>query len=82
MHKGARTDLCGGRGVTRVPTATSDRAVMGPHAQKRHAQQMLCNLRPVRRCDAWFPTRNSSPKLKGPKDAAKESDQGAERETD
>ena len=22
MHKGARTDLCGGRGVTRVPTAT------------------------------------------------------------
>jgi hypothetical protein len=24
MHKGARTDLCGGRGVTRVPTATRD----------------------------------------------------------
>jgi hypothetical protein len=23
MHKGARTDLCGGRGVTRVPTATA-----------------------------------------------------------
>jgi hypothetical protein len=22
MHRGARTDLCGGRGVTRVPTAT------------------------------------------------------------
>ena len=22
MHQGARTDLCGGRGVTRVPTAT------------------------------------------------------------
>ena len=22
MHKGARTDPCGGRGVTRVPTAT------------------------------------------------------------
>jgi hypothetical protein len=22
MHKGARTDLCGGREVTRVPTAT------------------------------------------------------------
>ena len=22
MHKGARTDLCGGRGVTRAPTAT------------------------------------------------------------
>jgi hypothetical protein len=25
MHKGARTDLCGGRGVTRVPTATRKR---------------------------------------------------------
>jgi hypothetical protein len=23
MHKGARTDPCGGRGVTRVPTATN-----------------------------------------------------------
>jgi hypothetical protein len=22
MHKGARTDLCGGRGATHVPTAT------------------------------------------------------------
>ncbi len=25
MHKGARTDPCGGRGVTRVPTATRNR---------------------------------------------------------
>jgi len=25
MHKGARTDPCGGRGVTRVPTATRRR---------------------------------------------------------
>ena len=24
MHQGARTDLCGGRGATRVPTATDD----------------------------------------------------------
>ena len=30
--------------------------VVGPYAQKRHAQQMLRNLHPIRRCDAWFPT--------------------------
>src|SRR6476659_1799366 len=46
-----------------LPASQSDRAVVGPHAQKRHAQQMLRNLRPIRQCDAWFPTRNSSPKL-------------------
>jgi transposase len=34
----------------------SDRAVVGPHAQKRHAQQMLRDLRSIRRCDAWFPS--------------------------
>ena len=26
MHKGARTDLCGGRGATHVPTATAKRS--------------------------------------------------------
>ena len=26
----------------------------GAHAQKRHSQQVLRNLRPVRRCDAQF----------------------------
>src|SRR6516165_10522992 len=36
MHKGARPDLCGGRGATRVPTATlkmpsSQEAAMQPH---------------------------------------------------
>jgi transposase len=38
-----------------LPASQSDRAVVGPHAQKRHAQQMLRHMRPIRRCDAWFP---------------------------
>ena len=29
MHKGARTDLCGGRGATHVPTATAKRLHFG-----------------------------------------------------
>src|SRR5215472_18338541 len=49
MHKGARTDPCGGRGVTRVPTAThpsadssrSERPVrVGPFLT------LLCHRRP------------------------------------
>jgi transposase len=35
----------------------------GPHASKRHAQQNLRNLRPIRRCDARFPARKSTPQL-------------------
>jgi hypothetical protein len=31
-----------------LPASQSDRAVVGPHAQKRHAQQMLRNMRPIR----------------------------------
>ena len=38
-----------------LPASESDRAVVGPHAQKRHAQQMLRNMRPIRRCEAQFP---------------------------
>src|ERR1039458_6100709 len=38
-----------------LPALEPDRAVMGPDAQKRHAQQVLRNLRPIRRCDARFP---------------------------
>ena len=38
-----------------LSASQSDRAVVGPHAQKRHAQQMLRHMRPIRRCDAWFP---------------------------
>ncbi len=37
-----------------VVRTRADRTVMGPHAQKRHSQQVLRNLRPVRRCDAQF----------------------------
>ena len=32
-----------------LPASQSDRAVVGPHAQKRHAQQMLRHMRPIRR---------------------------------
>src|SRR6202795_2150928 len=46
-----------------LPASQSDRAAMGRHAQKRHAQQNLRNLRPIRRCDARFPARKSSPQL-------------------
>ena len=38
-----------------LPALEPDRAVMGPYAQKRHAQQVLRNLRPIRRCDARVP---------------------------
>ena len=40
-----------------LPALETDRTVMGPHAQKRHSQQVLRNLRPVRRCDAQFSAR-------------------------
>ena len=39
---------------TYCPHLEPDRTVMGPHAQKRHSQQVLRNLCPVRRCDAQF----------------------------
>src|SRR6516162_11149389 len=46
-----------------LPASQSDRAAMGPDAQKRYAQQMLRNLCAVRRCDARFPARTSSSQL-------------------
>jgi xanthine dehydrogenase YagR molybdenum-binding subunit len=49
-----------------LPAFEPDRAVMGPHAQTRHAQQVLRNLRPIRRCDARFFARKSSPELGRP----------------
>ena len=36
MHKGARPDLCGGRGVTRVPTATYVGRLLGSHYPSSH----------------------------------------------
>ena len=36
------------------PPPQPDRAVVSPDAQKCHPQQMLCNLRPIRQCDAPF----------------------------
>ena len=58
----ARAGMVGPAGTTHqaafhpnlLPPLEPDRAVMGPHAQKRHAQQVLRNLRPIRRCDAQF----------------------------
>ena len=38
-----------------LPALEPDRTVMGRDAQKRHAQQVLRNLRPICRCDARFP---------------------------
>src|SRR5665811_1887388 len=38
-----------------LPALEPDRTVMGGDAQKRHAQQVLRNLRPIRRCDARVP---------------------------
>ena len=38
-----------------LPASQSDRAAMGPDAQKRYAQQMLCNLRAIRRRTLGFP---------------------------
>src|SRR5450756_1008796 len=49
-----------------LPAFEPDRAVMGPHAQTRHAQQVLRNLRSICRCDARFPARKSSPELGQP----------------
>jgi transposase len=46
-----------------LPASQSDRKVVGPHAQKRHPQQNLCDLRPIRRRGARFPARQSSPQL-------------------
>ena len=37
-----------------LPASQPDRAAMGLHAQERHAQQMLCHMRPIRRRDARF----------------------------
>ena len=58
----ARAGMVGPAGTTHqaalhpnvLPALEPDRTVMGPHAQKRHSQQVLRNLRPVRRCDAQF----------------------------
>ena len=49
-----------------LPALEPDRTVMGPHAQKRHSQQVLRNLRPVRRCDAQFSAWKGSGELGGP----------------
>src|SRR5262249_159724 len=46
-----------------LPASQSDRAAMGPDAQKRYAQQMLCNLCAIHRRDARFPARTSSSQL-------------------
>src|SRR5262249_27714625 len=46
-----------------LPASQSDRAAMGPDAQKRYAQQMLCNLCAIRRRGARFPARTSSSQL-------------------
>ena len=58
----ARAGMVGPAGTTHqaalhpnvLPALEPDRTVMGPHAQKRHSQQVLRNLCPVRRCDAQF----------------------------
>jgi hypothetical protein len=49
-----------------LPAPQFDRTAMGPDAQKRYAQQMLCNLRAARRRDARFPARTSSSQLGAP----------------
>ena len=58
----ARAGMVGPAGTTHqaalhpnvLPALEPDRTVMGPHAQKRHSQQVLRNLCPVRRCDVSF----------------------------
>src|SRR4051812_12359701 len=58
----ARAGMVGPAGATHqaalhpnvLPALEPDRTVMGPHAQKRYAQQVLRNVRPIRRCDAQF----------------------------
>src|SRR4051812_8370709 len=49
-----------------LSASQSDRAAVGPHAQKCHAQQMLCNLRSIRRCGTQFSASNCSTELGGP----------------
>jgi Putative transposase len=54
MHKGARTDLCGGRGVTRVPTATRGLHLAGAGQRDCFPEQGdgLCHPVPLRGGDA------------------------------
>src|SRR5271155_758644 len=42
-------------GLTSFDVGGSASFLSAVHAQKRHAQQMLRNMRPIRRCDAQFP---------------------------
>src|SRR5207342_1116903 len=49
-----------------LPALEPDRAVVGRHAQARHAQQMLRDMHPIRRRDARFPAGNGSPQLGEP----------------
>ena len=45
MHQGARTDPCGGRGATRVPTATRDKSELTARnseaSQQRHWRRRI-----------------------------------------
>src|SRR5208282_5389514 len=43
-----------------LPASEPDRAAVGRDAQERHAQQMLRNMRGVRRSDPGFPARSGS----------------------
>ena len=52
--------------IPALPALEPDRAVVGRHAQARHAQQMLRDMHPIRRRDAWFPAGNGSPQLGEP----------------
>ena len=49
-----------------LPALEPDRAVVGRHAQARHAQQMLRDMHPIRRRDARFSAGNGSPQLGEP----------------
>ena len=49
-----------------LPALEPDRAIMGRDAQACHAQQVLRDLRPIRRCHARVLAWNSSPELGGP----------------
>ena len=46
-----------------LPAFEPDRAAVGRHVQEHHAQQDLCDMRPIRRRDARFFTRKSPAKL-------------------
>jgi hypothetical protein len=67
MHKGARTDPCGGRGVTRVPTATQciGRAeTLGPYKHLLVGLTLRIVCDPSERSEVhrqvWQSSRNSS----------------------